>query len=60
MSTSFYEVTFVINPVLEEDQVKEVKEAFETFINERNAEIEEVEEWGIKRLSYEIDGKNSG
>jgi small subunit ribosomal protein S6 len=60
MSNSFYEVTFVINPVLEEDQVKEVKEAFEAFITEKNAEIEEVEEWGIKRLAYEIDGKNSG
>ena len=60
MKTNFYEVTFIINPVLEEDQVKEVKEGFEAFLNERGAEIDEVDEWGIKRLAYEIDGKNSG
>ncbi|MDI6400383.1 30S ribosomal protein S6 [Balneolaceae bacterium ANBcel3] len=60
MKKNFYEVTFVINPVLEEEQVKEVKENFEAFVNEKGAEIEEVEEWGIKRLAYEIDGKNSG
>ena len=60
MKTNFYEVTFIINPVLEEEQVKEVKEGFESFIKEREAEIDEVDEWGIKRLTYEIDGKNSG
>lgn len=57
---NFYEVTFIINPVLEEEQVKEVKDKFEAFIVEKGAEIDEMEEWGIKRLAYEIDGKNSG
>ena len=57
---NFYEVTFIINPVLEEEQVKEVKEGFESFIAENQAEVDEVNEWGIKRLAYEIDGKNSG
>ncbi len=60
MNTNFYEVTFIINPVLEEEQVKEVKEGFETFITDKGAEMDEVDEWGIKRLAYEIDGKNSG
>ncbi|MFO8028337.1 MAG: 30S ribosomal protein S6 [Cyclonatronaceae bacterium] len=60
MKTNYYEVTFVINPVLEEEQVKEVKDGFESFIAKKGAEIDEVDEWGIKRLAYEIDGKNSG
>lgn len=60
MKTNFYEVTFIINPVLEEDQVKKVKEDFESFLTERGAEIDEVDEWGIKRFAYEMDGKNSG
>ncbi len=60
MKKIFYEVTFIINPVLEEDQVKTVKENFESFITEKGAEIDEVDEWGIKRLAYEMDGKNSG
>ncbi len=60
MKNNFYEVTFIINPVLEEDQVKEVKEGFESFITGQGAGIDEVEEWGIRRLAYEIDGKNSG
>ncbi len=60
MKKNFYEATLIINPVLEEDQVKEVKEGFESFITKQGAEIDEVDEWGIKRLAYEIDGKNSG
>ncbi|MDG5768040.1 30S ribosomal protein S6 [Balneolales bacterium ANBcel1] len=60
MKKNFYEVTFIINPVLEEDQVKEVKENFESFVTGKGAEIDEVDEWGIKRLAYEMDGKNSG
>ncbi len=60
MKTNFYEVTFIINPVLEEEQVKEVKEGFETFVTGKGAEIDEIDEWGIKRLAYEMDGKNSG
>lgn len=60
MKTNFYEVTFIINPVLEEEQVKELKDEFETFITGNGAEIDEVDEWGIKRFAYEIDGKNSG
>lgn len=60
MKTNYYEVTFVINPVLEEEQVKEVKDGFESLIAQKGAEIDEVDEWGIKRLAYEIDGKNSG
>ena len=60
MKKNFYEVTFVVNPVLEEDQVSQVRETFLSFINERGAEVDEVDEWGIRRLAYEIDGKNSG
>ncbi len=60
MKNNFYEVSFIINPVLEEEQVKEVRENFESFVTEKGAEIDEVDEWGIKRLAYEIDGKNSG
>lgn len=60
MKKNFYETTFIINPVLEEEQVKKVKEEFESFITKKEAEIDEVDEWGIKRFAYEIDGKNSG
>lgn len=60
MKQNFYEVTFIINPVLEEAQAGEIKEAFEALVTEKGAEIDEIEEWGIKRLAYEMDGKNSG
>ena len=59
MKKNFYEITFLINPVLEEDQVKEVRDAFEQFAVQKGAEFDEIDEWGIKRLAYEIDGKNS-
>ncbi|MEX2657415.1 MAG: 30S ribosomal protein S6 [Balneolales bacterium] len=60
MKTNFYEVTFIINPVLEEEQVNQVREEVVSLLSRHKAEIDDIDEWGIKRFAYEIDGKNSG
>jgi len=60
MSTNYYEQTYILSPVLEEDQYKEIIEKYTNLIKENGGEIDEVDEWGIKSTEHEMDGKSSG
>jgi len=60
MSRNYYELTYIISPVLEEDQYKEVIEKFTEFIRDNGGEIDEVDEWGIRKFEFEMDSKSSG
>lgn len=55
-----YETVFILNPVLSETQVKETVEKFEQFLTSRGAEMVAKEDWGLKKLAYEIQNKKSG
>ena len=59
-NSSFYELTYIINPVLEENQTKEIIAKYKTLIEENGGEIDQIDEWGIRELAYDIDGKHSG
>ncbi|MBS7526561.1 MAG: small subunit ribosomal protein [Clostridiales bacterium] len=54
-----YETLFILRPSLEEEKRNEVIEKFKGII-ESDGEIEKVEEWGIKRLAYEIEKIREG
>ena len=60
MSKNYYELTYIINPVLEEDQFSEIIKKVTGFIEDNGGEIDEVDEWGIRKFEYEMDGKSSG
>ena len=60
MSRNYYELTYIINPVLEDDQYEEIVNKFTEFIRNNGGEIDEVDEWGIRKFEYEMDGKSSG
>ncbi len=55
-----YETVFILNPVLSETQVKETVSKFEDYLTSRGAEIVAKEDWGLKKLAYEIQNKKSG
>ncbi len=55
-----YETVFILNPVLSETQVKETVMKFEEFLTSRGAEMVSKEDWGLKKLAYEIQHKKSG
>ena len=55
-----YEAVFILNPVLSEDQVKETVKKFENFLISEGSEIISVENWGLKKLAYSIQNKQSG
>jgi small subunit ribosomal protein S6 len=54
-----YEVMYIISPTVEEEQVKALVEKFNELISE-HGEIEKVEEWGRKKLAYEVQDQKEG
>lgn len=60
MKKNYYEHLFIVNAILEEDEIKSIVKRHVDFLTENDSELDEVAEWGIQRLAYEIDGKRSG
>jgi len=55
-----YEGAFILLSNLEEDVRKAEIEKVSKIITERQGTIEKVNEWGQRRLAYEIDKKRDG
>ncbi len=55
-----YEAVFILNPVLSEDQVKEAVKKIEGYLTINGSEIIASENWGLKKLAYPIQNKQSG
>ena len=54
-----YEVLYVLNPNLTEEETQGVVEKFKTLI-EQNGAIDEMDEWGKRKLAYEINYLTEG
>lgn len=52
-----YETMFLVNNSLGEEAVKGLVEKFMNLIN-ANAEVESVNEWGVRKLAYPIEDMN--
>ncbi|AEN72534.1 30S ribosomal protein S6 [Rhodothermus marinus SG0.5JP17-172] len=57
---NFYELTYIINAALSDDQIKEVIRRVNQYIEEHGGEIVEVDEWGTRRLAYPIQKRRNG
>jgi small subunit ribosomal protein S6 len=54
-----YETVYIISPTLDEEQVKAIVEKFSNLVS-ANGELEKVEEWGKKKLAYEVQDQKEG
>lgn len=54
-----YETIFIIDASLDEESVTAIKDKFTSLI-EANGELESVDEWGKRRLAYEINDRTEG
>ena len=54
-----YESIIIINPMLEEDKVKELTDNFSAMIN-KNGKVEKVDMLGKKKLAYEVKKNKEG
>ena len=57
---SKYETTFVIDSLQKSENMQNILTKVENFIKNNGGEIGEVEDWGKKRLAYEINRKQYG
>ena len=60
MSTNYYEFTYILNPVLDEDKFKETVDRVTKLIEDNGGKIDEIDEWGLRQFAYEIEKKRSG
>jgi small subunit ribosomal protein S6 len=55
-----YETVFILDPELDDSQVRDEVTKIETLISGLNGEVMGTEAGGKRRLAYEIDGKREG
>ena len=58
-TTEKYEVLYVLNPNLTEEETQAIVEKLKTLI-EQNGNVDEMEEWGKRKLAYEINYLTEG
>ena len=54
-----YETIFIIDATIDEDGINALKDKFTSLI-QANGELESVDEWGKRRLAYEINDRTEG
>ncbi|WP_185851236.1 30S ribosomal protein S6 [Blattabacterium cuenoti] len=55
-----YENIMIITPILSDDQAKKTALEYENFLIQKNGKIVYQEHWGLKKLAYTIQKKQSG
>ena len=55
-----YESMILISPAMNEESVKAENANVQTFIKENGGEVLNTDEWGKKRLAYEIQNAREG
>ena len=55
-----YEVTFIVDPVLSGDEIKQAAQTYQDMLKQENCNIIHVERMGLRQLAYPINKRSSG
>ena len=55
-----YETVFILTPVLSQEQMAEAVDKFKKILTDNGAKIVFENNWGLKKLAYPIQKKNTG
>lgn len=55
-----YEVVFILDPELADDAVQEAIQRHQSVAEAQEAQVEQVEHWGRRRLAYPIAHRDEG
>ncbi len=55
-----YETVFIMTPVLSEEQMLETVAKFKKILTDNGSEIVHENNWGLRKLAYPIQKKNTG
>lgn len=60
MKTDVYESAVLINAALDDQQIETILTRIKDFITVNGGQIQEVENWGRKRLAYQVEKSKIG
>ena len=60
MNTRKYELVYVVSPEATDEQVTALHDQVQAIVARFNGEIEKTENWGRRKLAYEIDHHKEG
>jgi|SRR4030095_271600 small subunit ribosomal protein S6 len=60
MSKRYYETTFIVDSILEDDKVEAIITRYTNLFTKNGGEIVKTEKWGRKKFSYPIKKRNTG
>ena len=55
-----YETVFILTPVLSDEQAKEAVGKYKKLLISLGAKVAHEEHWGLRKLAYSIQKKNTG
>lgn len=55
-----YELVYIVSPDATEEQVSELRTQVDTIVKRMNGQLEKTENWGRRRLAYEIGRHKEG
>ena len=55
-----YEIVYILNPVLSEEQVKESMDRFKGLLSSHSAECVFEDLWGLRKMKYSIQNRKTG
>ncbi len=55
-----YEVMYIVRPNVEEDARKALIEEINAVFTAKDSTVDNVKEWGMRELAYEIKGETKG
>ncbi|MEO6131558.1 MAG: 30S ribosomal protein S6, partial [Saprospiraceae bacterium] len=55
-----YELTFIVDPVLSNEDIQIVKQTYEDQVKKLGCNIVHIDELGLKQLAYPLNKRNSG
>ena len=55
-----YELTFIVDPVLSNEEIQSVRKTYEDQVKKQGCTIVFVDDIGLKQLAYPINKRNSG
>ncbi len=57
---NMYEFTYIITPVLSDEQIKDTVKRVNKLIESNDGKVIDIDEWGSRRLAYQINKKRNG
>ena len=60
MKSRNYETMYIVHPELDSEETHSLMEKYKDLVNDLGGEVTGLDDWGMRRLAYEIDDLREG